>query len=191
MADLIDPPVSSPFAVNSASLGLSLCLLFPFAGHLSDKIGRKKVMATGGIAMGVLSPICLKLIGTGNAASAFSAQMLLGIALSCWGAPMMAWLAESFEPAARLTSVSIGYNIAQACGGGMAPAIATEMVDRIGPESPGYYLMVIAFIALTGLLCVAPRKPVHFSVLQQGEDEMNQSMENDSETASLGDRELT
>ena len=60
----------------------------------------------------------LTLIGSGHSVTAFFAQMFLGISLSLWGAPMMAWLAESFEPAARLTSVSIGYNIAQACGGG-------------------------------------------------------------------------
>ena len=84
---------------------------------------------------------------------------------------MMAWLAESFEPAARLTSVSIGYNIAQALGGGIAPAIATELVDKVGSTSPGYYLTIIATIALVGLCCVAPRAPVHFSVLN-GEDDI-------------------
>jgi len=177
MTDLIDPPVPNSFAVNSVSLGLSVCVLFPVAGWLSDKVGRKRVMAVGGIAMAIGSPIAIAMIGTGHAASAFFAQMFLGISLSFWGAPMMAWLVESFHPAARLTSVSIGYNIAQACGGGMAPAIATEMVDRLGPESPGYYLMVIACISLVGLLFVAPRKPVRFAVVDGGED--SESIENE------------
>jgi MFS family permease len=88
---------------------------------------------------------------------------------------MMAWLAESFEPAARLTSVSIGYNIAQALGGGMAPAIATMLVDETGSTSPGYYLTIMATIALMGLCCVAPRLPVHFSVLQGEDDTENDS----------------
>mmetsp|Transcript_27180 Transcript_27180/g.56600 ORF Transcript_27180/g.56600 Transcript_27180/m.56600 type:complete len:557 (+) Transcript_27180:153-1823(+) len=176
MTDLIDPPVPNSFAVNSLSLGLSVCVLFPVAGWLSDKVGRKRVMAVGGIAIGIGSPIAIAMIGTGQAASAFFAQMFLGISLSFWGAPMMAWLVESFHPAARLTSVSIGYNIAQACGGGMAPAIATEMVDRLGPESPGYYIMVIAGISLVGLLFVAPRKPVQFAVVD-GED--SESIENE------------
>ena len=118
MADLIESPVPNSFAVNSASLGLSVCLLFPACGLLSDKVGRKKVMAVGGVAMAVGAPLMLTLIGSGHSVTAFFAQMFLGISLSLWGAPMMAWLAESFEPAARLTSVSIGYNLAQACGGG-------------------------------------------------------------------------
>ncbi|KAL7540984.1 hypothetical protein ACHAXR_010538 [Thalassiosira sp. AJA248-18] len=187
MTDLIETPVPNSFAVNSASLALSVCLLFPVAGWLSDKFGRKRVMATGGIAMGVASPLMIKLIGSGQAGSAFFAQTYLGICLSLWGAPMMAWLAESFEPAARLTSVSIGYNIAQACGGGMAPAIATEMVDRLGPESPGYYITIMACIALVGLLFIAPRKPVHFMVLQ-GEDDLRCSERSED---TRGDRELT
>lgn len=195
MADLIEPPVPNSFAVNSASLGLSVCLLFPIAGWLSDKVGRRRVMAVGGLAIGISAPLMLTMIGSGQPATALCAQMFLGISLSLWGAPMMAWLAESFEPAARLTSVSIGYNIAQALGGGMAPAIATIMVDRLGPESPGYYISIIAIIAVVGLLCVAPRSPVHFTVLQ-GEDEddlrsSNMSERSDYSGTQDGDRELT
>ena len=183
MSDMIEPPVPNAFTVNSASLGFSVCLLFPIAGWLSDKLGRKRVMAVGGLLVGVSSPIMIALIGTGQATIAFGAQMFLGICLCFWGAPMMAWLAESFEPAARLTSVSIGYNIAQACGGGMAPAIATEMVDRLGPESPGYYLLVIAAIAVVGLLCIAPRRPVHFTALQGEDDSISEgSGEADGDT---------
>jgi len=100
----------------------------------------------------------------------------------------MAWLAESFEPAARLTSVSIGYNIAQACGGGLAPAIATELVDRVGVESPGYYITIIASIALVGLICISPRSPVHFSVLSSKDQEEEESQTNSRDTR--GDREL-
>lgn len=127
-------------------------------------------MGVGGVLLVVFSPILIMVISRGTMASAFFGQFVMGISLCLWGAPMMAWLAESFEPAARLTSVSIGYNIAQALGGGMAPAIATELVDKAGPTSPGYYLTIVATIALVGLWCVAPRSPVHFSVLN-GEDD--------------------
>ena len=175
MTDLIENPVPNSFGVNSASLGVSVCLLFPVAGWLSDKVGRKLVMVCGGITLAIAAPPMLKVIATGVPVSAFFAQTTLGIALSCWGAPMMAWLAESFEPAARLTSVSIGYNIAQALGGGFAPAIATEMTDRVSLESPAYYLTVIACIALVGLLFVAPRKASHFTALQGEEDDLRSS----------------
>ncbi|KAL7459263.1 hypothetical protein ACHAWC_011730 [Mediolabrus comicus] len=172
MTDLIDTPVPNAFAVNSASLAVSVCLLFPVAGWLSDKLGRRRVMGCGGILLGIFSPIAVAIIGTGVTASALIAQTLLGICLSLWGAPMMAWLAESFEPSARLTSVSIGYNIGQVLGGGLAPAAATELIDKFGHEVPGYYISIVAVLSLIGLCCVAPRQPVHFSVVQ-GEDNFN------------------
>ncbi len=174
--DLLETPVPHSFAVNSASLGFSVCLLFPVAGWLSDKVGRKLVMGFGGIFIGTLSPVMIVLIGRGNAMIAFLAQSFLGICLSLWGAPMMAWLAESFEPAARLTSVSIGYNVAQALGGGMvrfdlcddfnifdfgyvsksiipqSPAIATELVDKLG--------LVSCCTLISFVFCSSPNVPI-------------------------------
>jgi len=180
MTDLIDNPVPNAFAVNSASLAISVCLLFPIAGWLSDKYGRRKVMGVGGLLLGVFAPISMAVIGNGITATALLAQTFLGIALSFWGAPMMAWLAESFEPSARLTSVSIGYNIGQVLGGGVAPAAATELVDHFGALVPGYYITVVAVISLMGLCVVAQRLPVHFSVVQ-GQDEFVYDEEDEDE----------
>jgi MFS transporter, MHS family, proline/betaine transporter len=98
------------------------------------------------------------MVGQGNPVGAFLAQSLLGVALSFWGSPMCAWLVESFEPAARLTSVAIGYNVAHAIVGGSSPALATVMVNKLGPNSPGFLLTGIAVIAIIGLRCVAPRE---------------------------------
>ena len=69
---------------------------------------------------------------------------------------MMAWLVEGFPPAARLTSVGIGYNIAQATAGGFAPALATILVDKYGEHAPGFLLSGLAVLSVTGLL-VAPK----------------------------------
>jgi MHS family proline/betaine transporter-like MFS transporter len=156
MAELIDPAVPHAFGVNSAALLFSVCILFPIAGHLSDRYGRLFIMTIGGISMMVLSPILIVVVGQGNSAAAFFAQSTLGIALSFWGSPMCAWLVESFDPASRLTSVAIGYNIAQALVGGATPALATLSVDNLGPYSPGLLLTVFAIISLIGLRCVAP-----------------------------------
>jgi MHS family proline/betaine transporter-like MFS transporter len=87
MDSIIDDPVPNAFGVNSAALFFSVCLLFPLAGILSDKIGRRKVMFMGGISMGVLSPSMVILISKGSGAQAFFCQTILGISLSLWGAP--------------------------------------------------------------------------------------------------------
>jgi MHS family proline/betaine transporter-like MFS transporter len=159
MADLIP---SSPFStmdafdINSFSLFLSVCLFFPIAGTLSDRFGRRRIMTIGGLAFGLGSPLLVIGIGQGYHRLAFLCQSILGICLSFWGAPMMAWMVESFPPEARLTSAAVGYNIGQACVGGFTPAIATIMVDKYGYLSPGFLLTGLAAIALFGLWVVAP-----------------------------------
>jgi MHS family proline/betaine transporter-like MFS transporter len=117
MADLIKDPVPYAFAVNSAALLFSICLIFPVAGILSDRFGRVRIMTIGGASMGILSPILVLVIGRGNPFLAFLSQSIMGVALSLFGAPMCAWLVETFEPDARLTSISVGYNIAHALFG--------------------------------------------------------------------------
>jgi MHS family proline/betaine transporter-like MFS transporter len=162
MADLIRPPVTAAFGVNCLSL-LLICLWFPLAGLLSDWFGRKRIMTIGGIAFGGLGPIMIWIIGhrgggPNNMWIAFSCQNVLGISLALWGAPMCAWLVEAFEPKARLTSVSIGYNVAQALAGGMSPFVATLLVDEVGIGAPGFLLLAMAILSLTGLWYVAPQQ---------------------------------
>ena len=74
----------------------------------------------------------------------------------------------------------------------MAPAIATYMVDKLGPNSPGYYLSAFAFVSLVGLFCVAPRKPTHFVLSGEDDSEWSARSEGRSEMNSAvdGDREI-
>ena len=114
-------------------------------------------MTIGGIIFGLGAPLAIMGIANGNSlVVALFCQSCLGICLSLWGAPMMAWLVENFEPEARLTSAAVGYNIGQAAVGGIAPALATLMVDKYGYSSPGLLLTVLAIIALFGLWVIAP-----------------------------------
>ena len=185
MQDLITPPVPSAFLVNSFSI-LMLGIWFPLAGVLSDFVGRRRVMTVGGLTFGCAGPILLLVIGNLGSKSmwiAFFSQMGLGISLAMWGSPMCAWLVESFEPEARLTSVSIGYNLAQAFVGGMSPFIATLLMDEFGKGAPGILLTTLATVSLLGLWIVAP---THDYNRQSQEDDSN-----DVDTVNLELREIT
>jgi MHS family proline/betaine transporter-like MFS transporter len=160
MSDLLPQPVPHAFGVNTMALLISVCAFFPLAGILSDRYSRRLIMTIGGISMAVFSPLAIFLVGVGDPWLALSSQSLLGVALSFWGAPMCAWLVESFEPEVRLTSVAIGYNVAQAIAGGSAPSVATWMVGALGPKTPGFFLTLLAALSLVGLRCVAPSPPV-------------------------------
>eukprot|EP00578_Thalassiosira_sp_NH16_P008078 CAMPEP_0181105266 /NCGR_PEP_ID=MMETSP1071-20121207/15890_1 /TAXON_ID=35127 /ORGANISM="Thalassiosira sp., Strain NH16" /LENGTH=330 /DNA_ID=CAMNT_0023188561 /DNA_START=18 /DNA_END=1010 /DNA_ORIENTATION=+ len=157
MSTLTDTPVPHAFAINSASLFIGVCLLFPIAGWLSDIYGRRLIMSIGGTALALGGPTLLRFIGDGsNPSGAFAAQLFLGVCLSFWGSPMGAWLTESFAPEARLTSVAVGYNIAHAIVGGSTPALATYLVDAVGTEAPGYIYVAVASVSMIGLWFVAP-----------------------------------
>jgi MHS family proline/betaine transporter-like MFS transporter len=161
MFKLIPTPMSAPeaFGVSSLSLFLSVCTFFPIAGTLSDKFGRRIVMTVGGVGYGLLSPILLAIIGRGNVVESLASQTLMGVFLSLWGGPMMAWLVESFDPQTRLTSAAVGYNLGVMVAG-VAPATATYLVDQFGPSIPGLMLSLLAVIALSGLWLVAPTPPM-------------------------------
>jgi MHS family proline/betaine transporter-like MFS transporter len=156
MNELIDPPVPHSFTINAMSLLLSVCLFFPVAGKVSDRCGRRPIMTLGALGIAFVGPVLFWLIRQRDPVVALLSQCLLGVFLSFWGAPMCAWLVESFDPAARLTSVAVGYNVAQATAGGLAPVLATVLADDVSRQAPGYILTVLAMIALLGLWVVAP-----------------------------------
>lgn len=169
MTDLIDPPVPGAFGVNSVSL-LLIGIWFPIAGWLSDRAGRRRIMTIGAVSFAGMGPLLIIAIGqsNGNAWIAFTAQTILGIAIALFGAPMCAWLVETFDPASRLTSVAIGYNVAQAIGGGTSPFVATLLVDKLGERSPGILLVVLGCFSLVGLWCMAPSPPEMAAATIQG-----------------------
>jgi MHS family proline/betaine transporter-like MFS transporter len=158
MAELSDNTVPGAFLINTISLFLSLCLAFPVAGMLSDNYGRVRTMTIGGTTLAVLSPLLVIVIGKGKPALALLSQCIMGISLSLFSAPMCAWLVEAFEPKARLTSVAVGYNLAQALAGGITPFLATLISNDLGQQWPGWIITVVATMSMVGLLCVAPDK---------------------------------
>mmetsp|Transcript_5430 Transcript_5430/g.14694 ORF Transcript_5430/g.14694 Transcript_5430/m.14694 type:complete len:543 (-) Transcript_5430:774-2402(-) len=153
---LVTPPVPHSFEINSFAL-LFVCLFYPVAGLLGDKFSRVTIMTIGGIGIAISGPIAVYLIATKHDTTiALMCQLVLAVFMSLWGAPMCAWLVESFDPASRLTSVSIGYNVAQACSGGLCPLIATVLAADVSLLAPGIIYPVLATFGLCGLLVVSP-----------------------------------
>lgn len=111
MDSLIDPPIKNAFWVNACALFCSMTFMLPVAGATSDKMGRKKVMATATVGLGIIGPGMLAVVASSKPFVAFLAQTCIGIFLSFIGGPLCAWLVENFPPEVRLTSASIGYDL--------------------------------------------------------------------------------
>jgi MFS family permease len=108
-------------------------------------------MLSGSLLSAIVAPLALWLISSyKDPFIAFLAQTVFGICLSIFGGPMTAWMVESFPPEARLTSMSIGYNIAQCIMGGTSPVISTKLVD-LNPVAPGFFISVAGLMAFVGV----------------------------------------
>lgn len=89
---LIDPPIEHGFEISVMALLFGIVLPLPLAGTLSDRWGREKTMAVGAVGLGMIGPLMLNVISSGQEVRAFLAQWTIGIFLVLFGGPMNAWL---------------------------------------------------------------------------------------------------
>jgi MFS family permease len=135
---------------------VAACVSFftiPIAGHLSDKIGRKKMYIIGVIAMGIYGFIYFGLIDTAAPALVFVAIVLSLIPHDMQYGPQAALIAESFPPRLRYSGASLGYQLASLIAGGPSPLIATYL---FATYHSGYAISVyIAICAVISLISAA------------------------------------
>jgi MHS family proline/betaine transporter-like MFS transporter len=130
-------------------------LILPFAGLLSDFIGRRALLLTGGIGFLLFSYPIFALISTGEAMGIIMGHTALAVLLAIFGSTSVVTMTEVFPVRVRSVGVSVGYSLPNALFGGMAPFFATYLVQVTGDvRSPALYLMATAAIAVAALLIV-------------------------------------
>ena len=112
----------------------------PLSGHISDRIGRRKMYMIGAATVGVFGFLYFGMIDT-----AIPALVFLAIVLSL--------IAEAFTPRLRYSGASLGYQLASIIAGGPAPLIATALFARY---HTGYAISIyIAVCAVVSLISTA------------------------------------
>jgi MFS family permease len=113
-------------------LSASVVSLFtvPFSGHLSDRIGRKRMYLLGAATMGVSGFLYFALLNTAVPGWIFLAIVLSLIPHDMMYGPQAALIAESFTGRLRYSGASLGYHLASVIAGGPAPLIATALLAR-------------------------------------------------------------
>ncbi|HEY2756310.1 MAG TPA: MFS transporter [Pseudolabrys sp.] len=100
----------------------------PLSGHISDRIGRRKMYLIGTFAVGVFGFIYFGMVDTAIPSLVFIAIVLSLIPHDMMYGPQAALIAEAFTPRLRYSGASLGYQLASITAGGPAPIIATALL---------------------------------------------------------------
>ena len=139
-----------------AAVLVASCVSFvtiPLSGHVSDRIGRRKMYAIGAAVTGLFGFLYFGMVDTAIPSAVFIAIVLSLIPHDMQYGPQAALIAEAFTPRLRYSGASLGYQLASVIAGGPAPLIATALYAYY---QSGYAIAVyIAICAVISLIAVA------------------------------------
>src|SRR6478672_8004144 len=135
------------FAVLTASVVSYVSILL--FGHISDRIGRKKMYMLGAATVGVFGFIYFGMLNTGSLVLIFLAIVISLIPHDMIYGPQAALIAESFTGRLRYSGASLGYQLASVIAGGPAPLIATWLFGTFHSSfAIALYIAICAVITL-------------------------------------------
>ena len=139
----------------AAVLAASVLSFFtiPLCGHLSDRIGRKRMYMIGAAVTGVFGFVYFALLDTAIPTWIFVAIVLSLVPHDMMYGPQAALIAESFTGRLRYSGASLGYQLASIIAGGPAPLIAAALFAEY---RSGYAIAAyILFCAILSLVSTA------------------------------------
>jgi MFS family permease len=144
-------PATALFAGIAA--GLVTLLAAPVAGALSDRVGRKPVIAISYLLIALLIyPAFLLLNASPTLPTLIAVVVVLGALNSGGGAPVIISLAEVFPVEVRATGMSLVYALGVAIFGGFGQFIVTWLIAATGnPIAPAWYVIACCAATLLAL----------------------------------------
>ena len=119
------------------------------AGHLSDRIGRKRMYIIGCVFVAVFGFVYFAMLDTKVPALIFIAVALSGLPIMTMYGPEAALIAESFSPRLRYSGSSLGDQLASIIAGGPSPFIATALFAAFASSLPiALYILGCAVIGI-------------------------------------------
>jgi MHS family proline/betaine transporter-like MFS transporter len=138
---------------------LTFLVVLPIAAWVSDRVGRRLMLAVGMTACLLMAYPLVTLMHAGAIATTAAAQMTFGALLALQMASIPAAMTEMFPHGVRVSAVSVGYGLAYALFGGTAPAVAVWLITRTGNDTAfAWYLMGLTAISFVLALGVPDRR---------------------------------
>lgn len=126
--------------------------LIPFFGRLSDRYGRKPIIAAGIAGEAILAFPFFWLLNTGNAGAVFLAYGLMMVVFSANYGPIATFLAELFGSKVRYSGLSISYMLSGLLGSAITPAITVWLLNLTGQsDSIAWYIAAAAALSFVAL----------------------------------------
>jgi MFS transporter, MHS family, proline/betaine transporter len=147
----LEPSAAFTCAVAS---GVIIVVLTPFAGALSDRVGRRPLILACALLNLVFDyPLFLMAIHGGTFRSLLFAVIPWAMFQSLYTGTIPVILAEMFPTRVRYTALSVSYGFAVVLFGGFAPLISTWLVSVTGnPFAPAFYVMAGGALSAIAIL---------------------------------------
>ena len=131
--------------------------LIPAFGNLSDRLGRRRVYATGAILMAVVAFPAFLLLNTGAAGLIILGVAIVAIPHAIQYGPQSSYIAENFPTGLAYAGSGLGYQAASLIAGGPAPLLATWMLVNFGWQAISVYIIACAALTLVAVALLPDR----------------------------------
>ncbi len=151
--------LSKSLLLNAISLGALLELVtIPLSGYVSDIFGRRSLYFAGTIFTIVFAFPLFRLLDIGTPAIVTATIVVaLNLGHGLMFAPESTYLPELFGANVRYSGASLGFQVAAAVGGGLAPIVATALTAWTGGTA-GVSAMLILLALVTLLATLFARE---------------------------------
>ena len=150
------------FGVAFSALTVSRLFVQIPVGRLSDRIGRKKLIVTGLVA---LAPLTVLFGYVGTTMQLINLRLVQGVATACIAAPAFALagdLARKGGEGREMSFVTMGFGL----GLGVGPLMAGALAGYVGFKSPFYVVGVLSLLA-AGLVAKGAQESIDPADMEQ------------------------